>query len=66
MRALLEWADSQKLVRLWLEVVENNERAIRLYESLSFELEGRSRARRKHRDQLLDNLLMSSVRRSAR
>jgi RimJ/RimL family protein N-acetyltransferase len=61
MRALLDWADHQGLIRLWIEVVETNERAIRLYETLGFELEGRLRARRRHGDQLVDNLLMARV-----
>jgi len=59
---LLHWADSRGLVRIALEVVETNVRAIRLYESLGFEHEGRLRSRRKHDDRYLDNLAMSRLR----
>jgi ribosomal protein S18 acetylase RimI-like enzyme len=59
---LLQWADSRGLVRIALEVVETNVRAIRLYESLGFEHEGRLRSRRKHGDLYLDNFAMSRVR----
>jgi RimJ/RimL family protein N-acetyltransferase len=65
-RALLEslllWADTHGVVRVALEVVETNTPAIRLYESLGFEHEGRLRARRKHGDVYLDDYMMSRVR----
>jgi RimJ/RimL family protein N-acetyltransferase len=65
-RALLEtlllWADTRGVVRIALEVVETNTPAIRLYESLGFEHEGRLRARRKHGDVYLDSYMMSRVR----
>jgi len=63
MHALLSWADSRGLVRVALEVVESNTRAIRLYESLGFEHEGRLRAARKQGETYLDNCLMSRIRR---
>jgi len=59
---LLEWADARGLVRIALEVLETNLAAIRLYESLGFEYEGRLRSRRKHGDLYLDNHAMSRVR----
>ena len=65
-RALLEslllWADMHGVVRVALEVVETNTPAIRLYESLGFEHEGRLRARRKHGDVYLDDYMMARVR----
>jgi RimJ/RimL family protein N-acetyltransferase len=61
--ALLDWADSSGLVRTALEVVETNTGAIRLYESLGFEHEGRLRCRRKHGAEYLDNHLMARIRR---
>ena len=63
MESLLLWADTHGVVRVALEVVETNTPAIRLYESLGFEHEGRLRARRKHGDVYLDNHMMSRVRR---
>jgi RimJ/RimL family protein N-acetyltransferase len=61
--ALLDWADSGGIVRTALEVVETNTGAIRLYESLGFEHEGRLRCRRKHGTEYLDNHLMARIRR---
>lgn len=61
-QCLLRWADSRGIVRIALEVVESNVRAIRLYESLGFEHEGRLRARRKHGDVYLDDHSMSRIR----
>jgi RimJ/RimL family protein N-acetyltransferase len=60
--ALLDWADSRGLVRIALEVVETNVGAVRLYESLGFEHEGRLRLRRKHGGAYLDNHLMARIR----
>jgi RimJ/RimL family protein N-acetyltransferase len=62
LESLLRWADSHGVVRVALEVVETNTPAIRLYESLGFEHEGRLRARRKRGDVYLDNYMMSRVR----
>jgi RimJ/RimL family protein N-acetyltransferase len=62
MESLLLWADTHGVVRVALEVVETNTPAIRLYESLGFEHEGRLRARRKHGDLYLDDYMMSRVR----
>lgn len=61
MRAMLDWADSRGMVRIALEVVETNSRAIALYESFGFEHEGRLRARRRHGDTYLDNHVMARV-----
>lgn len=61
-QCLLDWADSRGIVRIALEVVESNVRAIRLYESLGFEHEGRLRSRRKHGEVYLDNYAMSRIR----
>lgn len=62
---LLDWADARGIVRVALEVVETNIGAIRLYESLGFEHEGRLRCRRKHGTTYLDNFLMARVQRPA-
>ncbi len=59
---LLEWADNSALQRVYLEVSDDNTRAIHLYESLGFEVEGRLRARRKHGEVYVDNLAMARVR----
>jgi len=59
---LLDWADSRGLVRIALEVVETNIGAVRLYESLGFEHEGRLRLRRKHGTRYLDNYQMARIR----
>ena len=60
-RGLLRWADTNGVVRVALEVAATNERAIRLYQALGFEVEGRLRARRKHGDQFVDNLAMARL-----
>ena len=62
MQTLMSWADSRGLVRIALEVVETNVGAVRLYESLGFEHEGRLRCRRKHGDAYVDNQMMARVR----
>ena len=62
MHGLLSWADSRKIVRISLEVVETNVRAIRLYESLGFEKEGRLRAHRRHGLVYVDSFVMSRIR----
>lgn len=62
LESLLHWADTHGVVRVALEVAETNTPAIRLYESLGFEHEGRLRARRKHGDVYLDDYMMSRVR----
>jgi RimJ/RimL family protein N-acetyltransferase len=61
-KTLLDWADSRGLVRIALEVVETNFGAIRLYESLGFEHEGRLRCRTKLGGTYLDNYLMARIR----
>jgi len=61
-QTLLDWADSRGIVRTALEVVETNAGAIRLYESLGFEHEGRLRCRTKLGGTYLDNYLMARVR----
>lgn len=60
-RGLLGWADANAVVRVALEVAATNERAIRLYQSHGFVVEGRLRARRKHGAQFVDNLVMARV-----
>lgn len=62
---LLDWADARGIVRVALEVVESNAAAIRLYEALGFEHEGRLRCRRKHGSVYLDNHVMARLRRPA-
>lgn len=61
-QALVDWADASGLVRIYLEVVDTNTRAIRLYERFGFEVEGRLRARRKHGEVFADNLTMARLR----
>lgn len=61
-QTLLDWADERGVVRIALEVVETNLGAIRLYESLGFEHEGRLRCRTKLGGAYFDNYLMARVR----
>jgi ribosomal protein S18 acetylase RimI-like enzyme len=62
MQQLISWADSQGIVRIALEVVETNVRAVALYESLGFVHEGRLLARRRHGDAYLTHLAMARLR----
>ena len=59
---LLDWADSREIVRVSLEVVETNSGAIRLYESLGFQHEGRLRHRTKLGGTYFDNYVMARIR----
>lgn len=61
-KTLLDWADTRGIVRTSLEVVETNVGAIRLYESLGFEHEGRLRCRTKLGGTYFDNYLMARIR----
>jgi RimJ/RimL family protein N-acetyltransferase len=61
-KTLVDWADTRGIVRIALEVVETNVGAIRLYESLGFEHEGRLRCRTKLGGRYFDNYLMARVR----
>ena len=61
-KTLIDWADTRGIVRVALEVVETNVGAIRLYESLGFEHEGRLRCRTKLGGRYLDNYLMARIR----
>ncbi len=61
MAALCDWADARGLVRIALEVAANNTRAIDLYRTFGFEIEGRLRARRKEGDGYVDGLVMGRV-----
>ena len=61
-KTLLDWADSRGIVRIALEVVETNLGAIRLYESLGFEHEGRLRCRTRLGGTYFDNYLMARIR----
>jgi RimJ/RimL family protein N-acetyltransferase len=61
-KTLLDWAESRGVVRIALEVVETNAGAIRLYESLGFEHEGRLRCRTKLGGTYFDNCLMARIR----
>jgi ribosomal protein S18 acetylase RimI-like enzyme len=60
-QTLLDWADARGIVRIALEVVETNLGAIRLYESLGFEHEGRLRGRTKLSGTYFDNYMMARV-----
>lgn len=61
-KTLLDWADARGIVRVALEVVETNVGAVRLYESLGFEHEGRLRCRTKLSGAYFDNCLMARLR----
>jgi RimJ/RimL family protein N-acetyltransferase len=61
-KTLLDWADARGIVRIALEVVETNLGAIRLYESLGFEHEGRLRCRTKLGGTYFDNYMMARIR----
>jgi RimJ/RimL family protein N-acetyltransferase len=63
LESLISWADSRGIVRIALEVLETNDRAIRLYELVGFETEGRLRAHRKHGQAYVDSFVMSRIRR---
>lgn len=63
MEALLDIADNHLgLARVELEVFPDNHRAIRLYESLGFEHEGRRRKAVWRHGELQDDLIMARVR----
>ncbi|MFO7653609.1 MAG: GNAT family protein [Candidatus Krumholzibacteriia bacterium] len=58
LQAVEEWAPRHQLRRLELQVFENNTGAIRLYERLGYEHEGRRRGAVKVQGRYLDILLM--------
>lgn len=63
MQVLLDVADNHlALVRVELEVIDGNARAIHLYESLGFEMEGRKRMDFIRRGQYVDTLVMGRLR----
>ena len=65
MDTLLDLADNWiGLVRLELEVLAENTRAIRLYESLGFEIEGCQRQRIFRAGRYSDSLIMGRIRRA--
>lgn len=64
LKTLLDLADNWlMLVRVELEVFADNQRAIRLYETLGFETEGRKRMSCVRNGQYADELLMARLRR---
>jgi L-phenylalanine/L-methionine N-acetyltransferase len=65
MRALVDIADNYlKLVRVELDVVADNARAIKLYESFGFEVEGRKRKDAIRDGEYVDCLLMARINQS--
>ncbi|MDF2797341.1 MAG: family N-acetyltransferase [Devosia sp.] len=60
--ATLEAADAAKFLRIELTANANNERAIRLYESVGFVEEGRKRSARLLQEQFCDVLVMGRLR----
>jgi len=63
LEALLDVADNYLgLVRVELEVMPDNERAIHLYESVGFEHEGRKRKAIFRGGQHIDGLMMARLR----
>ena len=63
LEALLDVADNYLgLIRVELEVMVDNERAIRLYEHCGFIQEGRKRQAIRRGDGYVDTLLMARVR----
>jgi RimJ/RimL family protein N-acetyltransferase len=61
LEALIAWARSNSVRRLELEVFESNDRAIRLYERMGFQVEGRRRKAVVVAGKRLDVLLMARV-----
>jgi putative acetyltransferase len=62
MQGLLEWADGWAgLLRIELGVYPDNERAIALYRSFGFELEGRQRAWALRDGEYVDSLMMARL-----
>jgi RimJ/RimL family protein N-acetyltransferase len=61
LEALIAWAQSRSVWRLELEVFESNDRAIRLYEKMGFQLEGRRRKAVVVGNERLDVLLMARL-----
>lgn len=62
-RTLLRWGfDELNLNRVWLRVFDDNARAIRSYEKLGFQAEGRLRQDRFHSGRYSDTLLMGILR----
>lgn len=59
---LLQWADQVGVLRVGLRVAVNNSRAIDLYRSMGFDVEGVLRAERMHLDGPQDAMVMARVR----
>jgi len=59
LEALISWALTQGISRLELQVFENNRSAIRLYERMGFQHEGRRRRAIVVNDKKIDSLLMA-------
>lgn len=60
--ALLQWADEVGLLHVGLRVAVTNARAIYLYKSMGFDVEGVLRAERMHLDGPQDAMVMARVR----
>ena len=61
METLIEWAKNKKIVRIQLEVLEDNERAINLYNKFGFVIEGRKRKAVKLGKCFKDTLIMALI-----
>jgi len=61
METLIEWARKKGIVRIQLEVLEDNERAINLYKKFGFVVEGRKRKAVKLEEGFKDTLIMALI-----
>ncbi len=61
MTAFEDWACEQKLVRIELEVMVHNERAVALYKKRGFEIEGIKKKSIKVGDTYIDEYLMAKI-----
>ncbi len=62
-RTLLRWGfDELNFNRVWLRVYDDNVRAIRSYDKLGFQVEGRLRQDRFHQSRYSDTLIMGLLR----
>jgi len=61
METLIEWARKKRIVRIQLEVLEDNERAINLYRKFGFIVEGRKRKAVRLEECFKDTLIMALI-----
>lgn len=58
---ITNWAKQEKIYRLELTVIENNEQAIHLYKKMGFEIEGVKKASLQINDSFVNELYMSKL-----